>query len=123
MDVRVSWDEPGADRSDSGHRYPDVYETGSHLTLWAYTGLAGVSPEATAELAEGMRERFSRKELTRTTLSVGLWSEDEETLSPQDLSTAVGAAASVRGGPPDILVTPLSMLSQGHWEELTALAN
>lgn len=123
MDVRVSWDEPGSDRSDSGHRYADVYETGSHLTLWAYTGLAGVPPEATAELAEGMRERFSRRELARTTLSVGLWSEGDETLSPQDLSTAVGAAASVRGGPPDILVTPLSMLNQEHWEDLAALAN
>lgn len=121
MDVRVNWEDPGAGRPDSGHRYPDIYDTGAHLTLWAYSGLAGVPAESTADLAAGMKEQFSAEELSRTTLSTGLWSEGGSTQSPGDLVTAVRAAASVAEGPAEILITPLSMLTDEHWEALNEL--
>lgn len=123
MDVRVNWDDPGADRADSGHRYQDILDTGAHLTLWAYTGLADGAPEDTVALTAGVTKRFTDEELQRTTISVGLWASDDETLGPGELAAAVEGAASVRGGPPEILITPLSMMTDQHWNALASFTS
>lgn len=121
MDARVSWDEPASGRPDSGHRYQDIYDTGAHLTLWAYTGLSDVTPSATADLAHAMAEHYTREENGRTSISTGLWGQDDDGLSPEDLVTSIGAAASVPDGPPEVLVTPLSMITDAHWDAITEL--
>lgn len=121
MDARVDWDNPGGDRADSGHRYQDILDSGARLTLWAYTGLADRAPEETGALAAGIQERFTPGEVRDTTISVGLWANGDETLTPEELGAAVAAAAAVEGGPPEVLVTPLSLMTDGHWDALQAL--
>lgn len=119
MDARVNWEDPATGRPDSGHRYQDIYDTGAHLTLWAYTGLASVAPESAADLATAMSRTYTAEENNRTTISTGLWAGDNETLSPDELVTAIGAAASASGGPREVLITPLSLITDEHWDAIT----
>lgn len=123
IDARVNWGEPGADRADSGHRYDDLLDAADHVTLWAYTGLQEDSkPKDTAKLVDALRKRYSFKELDKFNVSVGLWSSsnDEESAvySPSDTAKAAKAA---RRGPSSVLITPLSMMTQEHWEELESI--
>lgn len=123
IDARVNWGEPGADRADSGHRYDDLLDAADHVTLWAYTGLQEDSkPKDTAKLVDALRKRYSFNKLSDFTISVGLWTfsddEDDAVYSPKDTAKAAKAA---RKGPSSVLVTPLSMMTQEHWDELESV--
>lgn len=114
MDARVNWEHPGDNRFDSGHRYEDILATGAHLALWAYTGLEGVSPATTGDIATRLRERFDEQTLRRIRLTVGLWGD----MTPEDVRTAFDAA---RDAAPEMAMslTPLSMMGEEHWELLS----
>lgn len=116
MDARVNWEDPGQDRPDSGHLYAEILAIGAHLTLWAYTGLQDIDPARTADLAEAIRRRLTPEQLARTTISVGLWSEGREPMPPAHLALAFDGAAR---GTPEVLVTPLSLMRDEHWDVLT----
>lgn len=120
MDARVNWEDPGANRHDSGHRYQDILDTGAHLTLWAYTGTGGVEASRTADLVEALGKRFDEAELARITVSVGLWGEGDEVLDEDYLAAALDG---VIGGqtPAAILVTPVSLMGPAHWDVLTKM--
>lgn len=117
MDARVNWEDPGANRAESGHNYDQILKSQHHLTLWAYTGLSGSKPESTHDLVRGIRQRFNSKALDSTTISVGLWTNNDDAYSPTDTATAVKNSA----GASSVLVTPLSMMTDKHWHALSEL--
>ncbi|WIM68652.1 hypothetical protein QP027_04480 [Corynebacterium breve] len=110
MDARVNWDAPGENRFDSGHRYDDILDTGADLTLWTYTSLAQKDPQAIEEIAAGLKDRFGDEAAERFTLSVGLWGD----ISPKELTQSVDSA---EGFP--VSVTPLSLMTDKHWDALS----
>lgn len=122
VDVRVNWDNPGADRTDSGHLYDDLLATGANLTLWAYTGTGKVPADAVGEIARGIRDRYDADTQRRITISLGLWGEGEETVSPDEFALSLATLAQSAGTELSILVTPVSLMEPAHWEELAKSA-
>lgn len=114
MDARVDFEHPGANRFDSGHRYEDILATGSRLSLWAYAALEGEPPEAIGELIDGLRQRFNDEELARFTVSVGLWGD----ASPEEVQKSLSQGAGM-----NMSVTPLSMMTDRHWEALNKFSD
>ncbi len=115
-DVRANWDQPGADRLDSGHSYQALFDAGDYLTIWAYYGLDGRPADELEDLNLGLVERFSDDDLNRITLSIGLWGENsEEAVSPKELSAGMESAERGVG---NISVTPMSLMTEEHWDVL-----
>lgn len=114
MDARVDFDHPGENRFESGHRYEDILDTGAHLALWAYTGLEGESPDAIGDIVAALRNRFTPEEMERITITVGLWDNDR----PADARTSILA-----GDGTNMSITPLSMITEQHWDMLDELYN
>lgn len=114
MDARVNWDNPGANRDDSGHDYEKFLNAQHHLTLWAYTDIDGQRPETTAKVVKGLKKRLGTQALDNITMSVGLWARGDAPLSPADLTTS----AEHSDGASRVLVTPLSKMTDDHWKAL-----
>lgn len=76
---------------------------------WNYFGLVDRPAEGTAELAEHLESVAPG----RFVVSVGMWAQDDETLSPDDLRTAL--RGSLQGGTADTWVTPSELLDDEHW--------
>lgn len=129
MDVRVNWDEPGGDRLDSGHDYAALLEAGAHLTLWNYFPLNDRDPAYSEEITAGLVERFGAETVAeRVTMSVGLWTDGDDDAAGARTEEALDPAAmrdgverSSTNGVTRVSVTPLSMMSGEHWEQLAAL--
>ncbi|UQN15750.1 hypothetical protein [Gulosibacter sp. ACHW.36C] len=122
VEMRVNWDEPGADRADSGHAYAAVLGTGNAITLWDSFGLNDEPPTYSAQLADGLAARFGVGERERVTISIGLWGRlgesDGATISPFDLRIAVENTWGMVG---HVEVTPASLLEADHWRVLAEL--
>lgn len=80
-----------------------------------------MEPQRTADPAAAMKGRYFIDEVSRTTLSVGLWGGGMTRRWARASSPPPRAAVSVEDGPPEILVTPLSLMTDDHWEALTDL--
>lgn len=129
VDVRANWDEPGGDRLDSGHDYGQLLSTGAHLTIWNYFTLNDREPAYSREVTDGLSDRLSAEQLSRVTMSVGLWAgtggdradnEDRAgVVSPEDM--AEGVSASLTNGVHRVSVTPASLMTHEHWEALAEL--
>ncbi|STD02921.1 Uncharacterised protein [Corynebacterium renale] len=118
MDVRVNWDNPGADRADSGHRYDELLATGATLTLWAYTGTGDVPASKVADIVRGLQERYDAETLQRITVSLGLWGDGDSVISPEEFSVSLDAFAEASNGELGLLVTPASLFDDAHWKAL-----
>lgn len=126
-DVRANWDDPGADRLESGHDYVELLDAGDRLTVWNYFPLNDREPGYSAEITAGLADRFSADELARITVSVGLWADGDDDAAGD--SSAVLAAeamkqaliASATNGITEVSLTPHSMMTQAHWDALAEL--
>lgn len=123
IDSRVNWDDLGEDNTDNGNLYGELLDHAGRVSLWAYMGLNDAEPGSTKQLVQRLRERFGEEELNRFTISVGLWASGDDhgsdaedaTYSAEDMRTAVDKAAA---GPGLVAVTPLSKMTQEHWDAL-----
>lgn len=114
IDLLVNWDDPAAGRPDVGLDHVLLAEHADRLVLWAYLGLEERTPadleRVTAELTR------SGIPADRVTVSVGLWDEEPEAISPQDMVAGVRAAGT--NGITAVNVTPYSLMTEEHWAAL-----
>lgn len=121
IDVLANWENPAAGRPDGGHDYRTLLAAADRIVLWAYFGTAGQEPARIERLTAALRA--SRLTASQYTVSVGLWNTgdgeepEQSVITPQQLSTAVKAAAT--HDTVSINVTPLTLMTSAHW---TALA-
>ncbi|MFD6175820.1 MULTISPECIES: hypothetical protein [unclassified Isoptericola] len=122
MDVRVDWDDPAAGATSSGHDYRILLGAADRLVVWAYVGPGDRTPAQVEELTGALED--AGYDMSRFTMSVGLWAGAADADPPQAISpavmTATLAAASTHGIT-DVNVTPLSHLSPAHWAALGAV--
>ena len=122
VEMRVNWDEPGADRSDSGHAYAPVLATGNAITLRDSFGLNDEPPTYSAQLVDGLAARFSISDRERVAILIALWGaptgETRSAISAFDLQIAV---ESIQGQVGTIALAPLSILGADHWRVLVEL--
>ncbi|MEN5072866.1 hypothetical protein ABE437_03535 [Isoptericola cucumis] len=122
MDVRVDWEDPAAGAPASGHDYPTLLRAADRLTVWAYVGSRDRTPQDVERLTRGLQD--AGYDMGRFTVSVGQWAgsadaDPPRAISPQVLAEAVDAATG--NGVEDVNVTPLSHLSDAHWEALASV--
>ncbi|GAA1732533.1 hypothetical protein GCM10009809_30040 [Isoptericola hypogeus] len=122
MDVRVDWDDPAAGVPASGHDYEVLLRAADRLVVWAYVGPRDKSPRDVERLTAGLAA--GGIDPARLTLSVGLWggsadADPPQAISPELMAGTVTAAAT--NGVTDVNVTPLSHLTDAHWEALAAV--
>lgn len=111
MDVRAPVEDPAASRPLSGHDYDILLTAADRLAVWNYFGLADQSPRHGARIASQLAEHHPG----RFTICTGLWAEDG-TLSPRELGKGLRALSSA--GAPAVAVTPLSLLTDAHWDAI-----
>ena len=119
MDVRVDWDDPAAGAPSSGHDYEILLGAADRLVVWAYVGPRDHSPAEVEGLTADLEG--AGFDMSRFTMSVGLWAgsadaDPPQVISPELMVETLGAAAT--HGVTDVNVTPLSHLSDAHWEAL-----
>jgi hypothetical protein len=123
MDVRANWDDPAAGSPPSGHDYRTLLEVADRLVVWIYPGRADRSAQDVTSLTAALEE--GGYDMGRLTMSVGLWEGPAATDSPQQsvppqVMAAMVAAASTHGVQ-EVNVTPLSYMSDAHWEALATV--
>lgn len=112
MEVRAPREKASADRRDSGHDYELLTGAADRLVMWDYFGIAEDGGPGTRSLARALSQRDDG----RGVLSVGLWDDARDAITPAQLRSAVEDAA--RGGSQAVWVTPVSLMSQEHWRAL-----
>ncbi|GAA1473976.1 hypothetical protein P4N68_06020 [Corynebacterium felinum] len=113
VDVRASWDSPTGDRAESGHDYEQLLASSELINVWNYFGLSARGAGYTDDLARGLNASVGSG---RYALSIGLWADDDRTISARELSRALRLAA--KAGARSVSVTPASKLSEQHWTVL-----
>lgn len=121
MEVRVNWEDPAAGRPGSGHGYRTLLGSVDRLLLWAYL-YRDRRPEELERLTAGLAD--AGLDMERFALSVGLWADRPETeqstpIAPDRFERAVREAQT--NGVSYVNVTPLSLMTQEHWEVLERL--
>lgn len=120
LDVRVDWDDPPAGRPLSGHDYRTLLGSGVALQAWVYLGLSDKRPEDIRQFTAALAA--AGFDMSRVTLSVGLWrakttDDARQQITPDEFAAAVTAAES--HGVTHVNVTPFTLFTDAHW---TALA-
>ncbi|MFI2102633.1 hypothetical protein ACH436_05035 [Isoptericola sp. NPDC019693] len=119
MDVRVDWDDPASGLPSSGHDYRILLRSADRLVVWTYVGAKARTP-ADVERLTGSLEAAGF-DMSRFTMSVGLWAASADAdpplaISPERMAATLEAADT--HGVVDVNVTPLSHLSAAHWATL-----
>ncbi len=118
MDVRVDWADPAVGVPGSGQDYGALLEVVDRLVLWAYVGedrAAGDVEVLTAGLAD------AGFDMSRFTVSVGLWTgtgegDASQPISSETLEETVRDAST--HGVSAVNVTPLSYMTDQLWDAL-----
>lgn len=109
-------------RPDSGQDYAALLGLADRITVWNYFGLDRVPPQDSEVLTAALARRLSPADLARVTVSVGLWSLNEDGY-PADLDPArlrEGLARSASHGIGTVHVTPMSKFTPEHWRAIAA---
>ncbi|WP_430594925.1 hypothetical protein [Isoptericola sp. QY 916] len=115
MDVRVGWDDPAAGAPASGHDYEILLQSADRLVVWAYVGARARTPADVERVTAALQS--AGFDMSRFTVSVGLWAASADADPPQAISPERMAAtlrAATTHGVGDVNVTPLSHLSPAH---------
>lgn len=118
-DVRVDWEDPAQGDVFSGHDYATLLQVVDRLVVWAYL-FGERSPEEIERLTAALDA--AGYEMSRFTISVGLWAAGQTNPSNRISSATMVEAvrAAQTNGVTDVGVTPLSLLVDEDW---TALAS
>jgi hypothetical protein len=118
IDAKVNWDDPSAGRPDVGDDYNIIAGAADRIILWAYIGADGKGPNDICGLTHALDRAFSI-EISRFTVSVGLWGPNDSTVDvvpPATMAAAVRAAET--NGVTSVNVTPMSLMTSAHWRAL-----
>ena len=121
MEARIGWQDPSRGDLRSGHDYEVLLGPADRLVLWAY--LYGIRRPVQIRQVLASLERTGLA-MTRLTVSVGLWKggpkiEDRGAIAPRTFRAALRAAET--HGITSVNVTPLSLMSERHWEVLASV--
>lgn len=114
VDVRVPWGDLSDRGRKQGQEYGLLLKHADRLVLWVYYGLNDYPPSYMRDVAAAYRG-FGEQQLI---LSIGMWSRGGGAILPAELEA--GLSASTGSALRDIWVTPASLISQAHWNELEA---
>lgn len=112
LDVQQSDDSNDPLTNLHGTNYKLVLEHTDRLVVWGYFGLDGTDPQTYYDYAKFLLT-FGAK---RVILSFGLWDATDPTITCDELRQAILACQS--GGLANIWITPSTMMSDTHWQEL-----
>lgn len=112
MEIRAPWQDPHGDPLHSGQDINALLGVADRLIVWDYFALNGYPAAYSGDIARALSARGAG----RCVMSIGLWANNDGTISAQDLRTANDA--SVRGGANAIWVTPVSLMNTQLWETL-----
>ena len=118
VDVPVSWKDYSRNGSESGLDYSRVLNHADAIVVWNYYHLEGLPPSSAEDFSSYMAQNFPSD---RYFISIGLWGDDGEVMDPVTLGR--GIKATLRGGTDNIWITPDSMITQGHWDEVLKYIN
>ena len=114
FDVSVSWGNLANEGREYGHHYATVLQVVDRIIVWGYTDLAGYPPTYAGEIAAYLAEHYRPDQVI---VSVGLWGQNRETMTPATMAEAVTSVMGTRN--PHTWVTPSSLMTAEHWEALT----
>jgi len=112
MDVELSLENLNFMTNEHGTNYNLVLEHMDRIVVWGYYGVDHYAPEYLREVAQFLT-RFSQ---SRLILSMGLWNDNGQAVSPDSLNTAMQAILA--GGIRNIWITPSLLMSDTHWQVL-----
>jgi biofilm PGA synthesis N-glycosyltransferase PgaC len=114
VDVPVSWKDLRRHGKDSGLDYARVLRSADQIVVWNYFGVQQKDPEISQEIAHDLLQSFPPGKFF---VSVGLWSS-HGTLDPQAFQK--GLTYTMKGGAPNIWITPNELMSPSHWAAVDA---
>ena len=112
LDVQLSSDENDPLTNLHGTNYNIVLQHTDRLVVWGYFGLDGTDPQEFYNYAQFLLT-FGAKHVI---LSVGLWDATDPTVTCEELREAIEACQA--GGLANIWVTPSTLMTDAHWQEL-----
>jgi hypothetical protein len=112
LDVQLSDDSKDPLTNLHGTNYNIVLQHTDRLVVWGYFGLDGTDPQEFFNYAQFLLT-FGAKNVI---LSFGLWDATDPTITCEELREAIEACQS--GGLANIWVTPSTMMTDAHWQEL-----
>ncbi len=114
VDVPVSWKDLQRHGKDSGLDYARVLHSADQIVVWNYFGVQQKDPEISQDIAQDLLQSFPPDKFF---ISVGLW-RSHGTLDPQAFQK--GLAYTIKGGAPNIWITPNELMSRSHWAAVDA---
>lgn len=118
FDVSVSWGNLDNEGREYGHHYATLLQVVDGLIVWGYTDLAGYPPNYAGEIAAYLATHYPEE---RIIISVGLWGQEGDIMSPESLAAAVTSISNT--ALPDTWITPTSLMTTAHWQALAAAWN
>jgi hypothetical protein len=113
LDVSVSWGNLENEGREYGHHYATVLQAVDRVIVWGYTDLAGYRPTYAGEIAAYLAEHYRSSQVI---LSIGLWGQGQETMTPTTLAEAVASTVVTRI--PHTWITPTYLMTEAHWQAL-----
>ena len=113
VDVPVSWADFRRNGRDSGLDYKRVLRHADNIVVWNYFYLEGKPPAVSEAISRYLVENLPKDSFY---VSLGLWGKNDDQMDPKTFSQ--GLRSTVRGGVKRIWVTPDSLMTEGHWNEV-----
>jgi poly-beta-1,6-N-acetyl-D-glucosamine synthase len=112
VDVPISWADFRRNGKDSGLDYRRVLRHADNIVVWNYFYLEGKSPKVSEAISRYLVENLPRDSFY---VSLGLWGK-KDPMDPRTLSQ--GLTNAIRGGAKRIWITPDSLVTEEHWDEV-----
>jgi hypothetical protein len=112
LDVQLSDDQNDPTTNLHGTDYNVVLQHTDRLVIWGYFGLDGTDPQDFFEDAQYLLTFGARHVI----LSIGLWDSTDPSITCEELRAAILACQA--GGLGNIWVTPSTLMTDAHWQEL-----
>ena len=112
LDVQLSDDANDPTTNLHGTDYNVVLQHTDRLVVWGYFGLDGSDPQDFFQYAKYLLT-FGAKHVI---LSIGLWDDTDPSITCDELREAILASQS--GGLGNLWVTPSTLMTDAHWQEL-----
>ncbi|MFQ5736030.1 MAG: glycosyltransferase [Thermodesulfobacteriota bacterium] len=113
VDVPVSWKDFKNNGRESGLDYRRVLRHADNIVVWDYFLLEGLPPSSTETLSRYLVRNFPADSFY---ISLGLWGKDGAEMTPEELKA--GLSSALKGGATRVWVTPDSMITAEHWNDI-----
>jgi hypothetical protein len=112
FDVELSLENLNYLTNEHGTNYKLVLEHMDRIVVWGYYGVDNYPPEYLCQVAKFLTQ-FPQDRLI---LSIGLWDDNGQEVSPQSFRTAMQSILA--GGVVNIWVTPSLLMNDADWQVL-----